>query len=284
MDFDWPLGVVWGGYLNPYHHQATKCTACDGSGYGPEAKRFRDEWYGYAPFCAEQYGAVPVRRDSPGITKLVARNYPNGTARQIEGETDRLYRHFSCQWGYQLVQVDVDALVAADRLWDFTRVPITAEQRAVVAAKVAAGGNSWLPEANGHHPTAEEVNKWAVGGIGHDGLNQHICVRARCEREGVEVECPVCAGTGERWPSKEIEDAAETWTCTEPPAGPGYQLWENTTEGSPQSPVFATLRELAEWCQTGATTFGHQRATAEEWYSMLDDGLVCHQAGNSIFI
>lgn len=33
----------------------------------------------------------------------------------------------------------------------------------------------------------------------------------------------------------------------DPPAGDGWQMWENTTEGSPLSPVFASSGELAAW-------------------------------------
>lgn len=62
----------------------------------------------------------------------------------------------------------------------------------------------------------------------------------------------------------------------EPPAGPGWQLWETTTEGSPQSPVFATLDELAAWCETNATTFGRSTASKEQWRQMLDENFVHH--------
>ncbi len=47
--------------------------------------------------------------------------------------------------------------------------------------------------------------------------------------------CPTCGGVGETYPKVEI------------PSGPGFQLWEVTSEGSPISPVFATAEELAAW-------------------------------------
>ena len=68
------------------------------------------------------------------------------------------------------------------------------------------------------------------------------------------------------------------------PKGEGYQLWETTTEGSPESPVFETLEELCEWCEENATTFASYTASKEEWMKMLDDDNVCHQEGNFIFI
>ncbi len=69
-----------------------------------------------------------------------------------------------------------------------------------------------------------------------------------------------------------------------PPKGKGYQLWENTSEGSPQTPVFRTLDELCEYAAAHCTTFASFTATKNEWRKMLDDGFVCHREGNSIFM
>jgi hypothetical protein len=46
--------------------------------------------------------------------------------------------------------------------------------------------------------------------------------------------CPVCDGEGDDPASRE---AAEAWRPTEPPEGPGWQLWESTSLGSPISAV-----------------------------------------------
>jgi hypothetical protein len=45
----------------------------------------------------------------------------------------------------------------------------------------------------------------------------------------------------------------------------GYQLYETTSEGTPCSPVFGTLEELAAWCETGATVFASMTWTAGQW-------------------
>jgi len=58
----------------------------------------------------------------------------------------------------------------------------------------------------------------------------------------------------------------------EVPVGEGYQLWETTSEGSPQSPVFATIDELCEWCAKNATTFADCKTTKNEWKRMLTNG------------
>jgi hypothetical protein len=57
----------------------------------------------------------------------------------------------------------------------------------------------------------------------------------------------------------------------EPPKGVGYQLWETMSKGSPISPVFRTLDELCEWCETNATTFANFKATKEQWKQMLSE-------------
>lgn len=74
------------------------------------------------------------------------------------------------------------------------------------------------------------------------------------------------------------------WRPTDPPAGEGYQLWEDCSEGSPVSPVFTSLEELCAWCADHATTFGSFRATKEEWREMLDGGVVHAQKGNMLFL
>lgn len=46
IDFDWPLGMVWKGYINPY--DAQECKVCKGSGHNPETKQISDDWYDFA--------------------------------------------------------------------------------------------------------------------------------------------------------------------------------------------------------------------------------------------
>ena len=229
-----------------------KCKECDGTGSNKETKKLRDDWYSFGE--VEWICAGPRRR------------YNNKA------------------WQYHLIQEEVKALLDAGRLMDFTRVPINDEQKSIVEKKIADGGNSWLPFDNGYIPTAEEVNEWATIGMGHDAINQSICVRARAERLGVYGVCPVCNGSGELWLSDEIKKLHEEWKPCEPPTGEGYQLWETTSEGSPNSPVFKTLEELCEWCETNTNTFARFKATKEQWMQMLSDDFVCHQEGNVVFI
>lgn len=291
LDFDWPLKKTWGGYLNPFYAQSVDCQVCDRSGLSPQVKLFHDQWYGNAPFDPIAYGAAPLTVDHPAIQDFARRNverypgYYGNEAVAVEREARRLFECWRGSWMHQLIQADVDALVAADRLYDFTRVPRTDEQREAVCKKIAAGGNSWLMEPNGYTPTADEVNGWSMRGMGHDAINQSVCVDARCKRERVrQRRCPRCKGEGSVWPSPAIKKQCERWKSTDPPKGDGFQLWETTSEGSPVSPVFRTLDDLCTWAADNATTFGSNRATAAEWRSMLDAEHVFHRDGCMVFM
>lgn len=286
LDFSWPLNEVWGGHLNPFWAQRTACRACDGSGQAPGAKRFSDEWYGKAPFDPVEYGATPLTVDHPAIVAFAERQvertpdyYGTGEV-AVNREKRRLLGLWANQWSHHLIQADVDALVEADRLPDFTKRPINAEQR----AQLEKDGGYWLKTSNGYTPTADEVNAWSIGSMGHDAINQWVCVEARCKREGVETTCKACDGDGDMWPRPEVKAAYENWEREGPPEGDGFQLWETTSEGSPSSPVFATIEELCAWCADNATTFGSFKATADEWRKMLDGGLVAHRQGNAVFM
>jgi len=56
--------------------------------------------------------------------------------------------------------------------------------------------------------------------------------------------CPVCKGSAMH---PDAQDDYDAWEPTPPPAGPGWQVWETVSEGSPCSPVFATAEALIDW-------------------------------------
>jgi len=52
-------------------------------------------------------------------------------------------------------------------------------------------------------------------------------------------------------------------------------MYEDTTEGTPISPAFPTPEELAKWlADTGASAFGSDTATYEQWLSTCKAGWV----------
>lgn len=255
LDFGWPLKKVWEGFLTPDELHEDKCPDCK-NGYSPHAQHLHDLWYGYLPFDPASTGSTPLRHDTPAVRAFAERNISNAPEfygsdeRAIVREARRLAELWNGQWCHHLSQDDVDALLAADRLWEFTR-------------KVVPGKGWQKIEPAPPMPTAEQVNEWSLSGFGHDGINASVVVRARCEREGVDVECPTCKGHGsvEKYPGQRAE--AEAWEPTDPPEGEGWQLWETVTEGSPISPVFATAQDLAEWMSSPAYTWGAVKTDAD---------------------
>lgn len=242
-NFRWPLKKVWGGYVRPALFQEVDCPDCT-RGYSPFAQNLYAQWYGQVAFDPTSTGSTPIASDHPIMRARAERNvnrspeyYGTGEAAIVK-EATRLAALFNGAWSHHLTQDDVDALVARDRLWDFTRVPRDDQQRADVAKKIAEGGNSWLPYDNGYRPTAAEVNEWSLQGLGHDSSNAWIVIAARCLAAGVDECCATCKGDGslEAYPGQREE--SEAWERRHPPTGEAWQVWETTSEGSPISPVF----------------------------------------------
>lgn len=280
LDFQWPTNEVWEGYLTPDRLIEPHCPDCK-KGYSPHAEHLFDLWYGHVPFDPASTGSTPLRADTPAVRAFAERNIANapdfyGTSEDdVRREAQRLADLWNGSWSHHLAQEDVDALVEADRLWDFTR--------------------TWSPETRWQKiepavtPTAEQVNEWSLRSFGHDSINASVVIRARCEREGVADLCSRCEGHGstEAYPGQRAE--ADAWERTEPPEGDGYQLWETTSEGSPTSPVFATLDELCEYAAKHCTTFASNTASAEGWRSMLTEGIVgataiCPDGSTALFM
>lgn len=173
------------------------------------------------------------------------------------------------RWCNNITQDEVDALVKAGRLIEFTRVPRNEEQAEVVKEKIAEGGDNWLPFDNGYIPSAEEVNTWNKRDMGHDTINRRILIEVRAKRLGVWGKCPRCRGKGELKLPRKMKKQYKKWIKYEPPIGTGWQLWETTSEGSPVSPVFATAEELASWCEDGVSDFGYIKTSKENWLEMF---------------
>lgn len=234
--FDWPIGKVWGGFLNPFYQQSIECPAnCDG-GYSPEYIALKNRWYGYAPFRPEDRGGMPFTIEHPAIRRVAKRNvnhspdfYGRGQP-AIAREARRLCDLFNSQWSHHLNTADVAALVAAGRLHDLTHVFIA--------------GEGWKQKDPPHTPTPEEVNAWSISGIGHDAVNCWVVIEAELQRVGQETTCRLCEGDGRKWPSSQIKQAYEDWGRVEPPEGEWWQVWETVSEGSPVTPAFATRDEL----------------------------------------
>jgi len=269
LDFDWPLGEIWEGYLNPYWKYRQECPSCKGSGYNPKTLEIYLDFYGNG-----MTGGWLGRITQDEVEALQANNrirWWDGS--KPEGERCSHWDGLSC-----------DLVNMVNMSGNLSQAPEEIQQRAIqlvqeeakrlnVPVKAVAGNLQYLV---------------------HDGINRVILIETRAKRMGVWGLCPNCVD-GDLWspmiredgvtvPPDDVRRLYDDWTKVGPPKGEGYQLWETTSEGSPSSPVFDNLDDLCQWCETNATTFGSFTTTAEKWKEMLSGGIVLHKQGNAVFM
>lgn len=256
LDFKWPINQIWKGYLNPY--RSYECKSCGGEGYNPETKKISDEWY----------------------------NMDNAEYRQNPYNPNSRYNINAHH--YHITQNEINELVKEGRLSDlFDKwYRFDEEQNTWMSLDTSLpyDEREWVPCNQPKMPTPEEVIEWDLKSfMGHDAINRTICVKTRAEELGVFGYCEACNGEGEIWFSDEIKTLAENWESVDPPTGNGYQMWENTGNGSPMSPVFETFEELCEWCSKNASVFGSDNfISKEEWMETLDNGFYKSLSGSVI--
>jgi hypothetical protein len=243
LDFKWSINQIWKGYINPYHSQ--ECKACDGGGYNPETKKISDEWHNFDNVV---YKPNPYRAN--------ARYNINAHSNNV-------------------TESEIEALIRGGRLSDLLDSWYHFNDEKNVWEKLDTslphGERKWVECEQPKFPTPQEVNEWNMKTMGHDAINRSICVEVRAKELGVYGMCECCNGEGEIWFSDEIKELSENFKGYEPPIGDGFQMWENTFEKSPQSPVFETLDELCEWCSENASIFGtNQFIPKEEWIKCLN--------------
>jgi hypothetical protein len=76
-------------------------------------------------------------------------------------------------------------------------------------------------------------------------------------------ECPLCEGDGEVRP---VIEPPECWLDKKN----GYQLWEDTTEGSPITPVFKTPEQLAKHLSEN-NVWGSCNTSYKAWLKMIKE-------------
>ena len=88
-----------------------------------------------------------------------------------------------------------------------------------------------------------------------------------CQFDGTEVAKNYTEWAGKR---PDANDYMPQWTEAE---ATYFMMYENTSEGTPISPAFATPEELARWlADTGASAFGDQTASYEGWLRVAQGG------------
>lgn len=282
LDFSWPLGKTWKGYVNP-HPGPKRCKLCDGTGHNAETKRIADTFYDHEGFGTRwryDYGVDPYGRPASRPPWRIIGN--------------------SLAWKNKITQDEVEALVLKGRLMDFThtwnpdggwkqkrwltkgyycscKIPVPQLSPEHKTAHCMACGEDMIlldeDDIRLQIPFAEEVNAMDNrGGMGsHDAINRWILIETRAKRLGVYGKCQKCKGSGETKLPRKKKKKYKKWKEYEPPTGEGWQLWETTSEGSPKSPVFATADGLAEWCAENTTIFANEKMPKYEWLSLITE-------------
>ena len=218
LDFFWPRGVVWHGYVDiDAEPRSDPCCECDGDGLSEHARGMYLKWWGYTEFHPSETGSVPFEIDSPEIIESAKRSAPGS----VEKERHRLAEFFNSAMKNHLSQQYVNWLYEAGHLQEYG--------------------------FTGACPEAKEVNKRAIVGRGFGSSALWILQERECKELGISPFCPACHGEGVIWRSEESRIQAEKWEPKDPPSGPGYQLWETVSEGSPISPVCSDVSSLAAW-------------------------------------
>lgn len=116
-----------------------------------------------------------------------------------------------------------------------------------------------------HELTTALAGRQAQTPFGHDACDRWAATNKIIAAAGLPEDWGTCKACNGHSVHPDAYDAYAAWEKTEPPEGPGYQMWENVSEGSPISPVFETPEKLAEWLAENESDTGDYDA----WFSMI---------------
>lgn len=150
IDFTYPIGHIWKGYINPF--MALPCKSCDQTGYNQETLKLSKSWYG-----------------------------TEDNRRWIWVSANRRYDDNA--WSNHLTEVEVKALVDAGRLMDLTHVFLADKgwiKREPEYMPTPAEVNEWNRNGMGH----DSINRY----ICVKARALHLGVYGECEHCGGEGE------------------------------------------------------------------------------------------------
>lgn len=260
IDFEWPMNVVWQGFINPHYDECTTCSHCDGMGYSAFGRKFHERWHGSVPFRPEDNGSTPIPFSHPEIMAFATRQilrspeyYGSGDS-AVNREAKRLAELYNARMECHLNQRDLDILLSdPDGLGScFTHAR---DENGEMAPRTAL-----------QKLTLEEYQSIVIGSL-MARVNYSPILAARANERGESEFCLECAGNGSVWSSDEARIRSNEWKQEEPPEGEGWQLWETVSEGSPVSPVFSTPEALAAWL-TGRPGI-NSGTTEDQWLKFI---------------
>jgi len=198
INFKWPIGQIWKGFLNPFHSQ--ECKSCNGSGLNKETKKLDNDWY-----SSENARYVDL---------------PNG-------------RRFNDNaWSHHLTEIEVKALVDSNRLIDLTHVFTPGEgwkKKEPAYIPTPDEVNEWSKHGMGH----DSCNRWICvkARAEHLGFYGHCEI---CNGEGVIWQSEEIKKLHDDWKSFDppIGDGFQLWNTTTEghPMSPVFDTLEKLCE------------------------------------------------------
>lgn len=162
--------------------EAKDCETCGASGVHPDALWVDKSWYKHSsPFTRPTH---QERMIQAGMHERFGSRLPVELLGRGSFPSEEILRKYKpefrafCEemasgdgfWSHKITQDEVDALAKDERLFNY--------------------------KGTSKNPTAAEINEAYRHGMGHDSINQGVCVKARCERFGIPYLCPDCHGHG----------------------------------------------------------------------------------------
>ena len=238
LDFDWPLEKVWEGFQNPHFKPC------------PAAER---------GLCRN--GETPAALWVGAVAQLIAMLGDEAVREPYAGEFQRRGQIVPHPYLENFAQAPRQDLPFA-----FLEKLHSEENRALRSRMLGEHLRAYPPKLM---PLTEEMAEFVTGILGRRptppfsqnpewDIYRKLLRIAGIKKESGWGRCKVCHGKGMH---PESVDAYEAWKPTEPPKGPGWQLWETVSEGSPISPVFPTREALADYL----VGEGYSRAAAEKF-------------------
>jgi len=249
LDFDWPLSKIWKGFINPHYKP---CPANGVTCFG---------------------GSTAAGRWMDAITRFIAMMGQEAAEAAYAGQFaghGRVYPHPYLRDWDQAPHYDIPQEVS-DKINQFQE---TRDRMRVLHDHLTTHPPDVLPLTDEMLALVEGLAEEKIQGIGGSTaykIHKRLLKVAKMPKTwGV---CQVCSGESMDLAHKE---AYEAWQEEEPPIGPGWQLWEDVSEGSPISPVFRTAAELADWAAEHDPNYGRigrskcGTITRAQWLQMFE--------------
>lgn len=215
LDFDFPLGKTWPGFLNPHYK---KCSACNGTGETPSMTALSRLVSTLMLAGTDSLERTPNGR--PGFLP----NYPGAPAAHAH------------HWPHPCLR--------------------------------DAGVDD--PGTTMHELTTGLAGRPPSRPFGHDSCDRWAATRKIIAAAGLPEKWGWCAACDGECVDPSVKEVYDAWKPTDPPSGPGYQIWQTVSEGGPVSPVFATPEELARYMSTpGAGWNDDSKSSYETWLRFI---------------